>query len=107
MGITFGDKAEVKVDGDMVGGDQVKIAVSDDAWQSVAGTIAGGEGDLDEKADAMQALSALRHELAKEEPHKSMAEAFAGTIKRLAPKAFEVLLAAVPELVKMLPGLIK
>lgn len=107
MGITFGDEARVQVDGDMVGGDQVKTVVSEDAWRAVAATIAEEPGaDLASKGCATMALAGIREETKKDTPDPGKIEGFANTIKRLAPGAFKVLLAAVPELVKLVPQLL-
>lgn len=107
MGITFGNEAKVQVEGDMVGGDQVKVAISEDAWQAVAATIAEEPGvDLASKGCATMALSSIREETKKETPDPNRIEGFANTIRRLAPGAFKVLLAAVPELVKLVPHLL-
>jgi hypothetical protein len=103
MGITFGDSAEVKVGGDMVGGDQI---ITDGAWNSVASVIADGDGALPQKTDAMQALSALRLEMAEEEPDPVKAGRFVETIRLLAPGAITALVTAVPKILEVLPALV-
>ena len=105
MGITFGDKAEVEVHGDMVGGD--KVTVNEGAWAATAATIASHPGiGQAAREEATMSLSALKAELGKDEPSRSLVEVFASGLKRLAPEAFKVLVAAAPELVKLIPALV-
>lgn len=106
MGITFGDDADVEVHGDMVGGNQVIIG--DGAWNAAAAVVASYPGvEQSAREEATMALSALRREAGKKEPNRSLIELFAGSLKRLVPEAFKVLVAAAPELVKLIPSLIQ
>jgi len=104
VGIEFGDKAQVEIHGDMVGGS--KITVTPDAWRAAASIIASGRMPLGDKEEATMSLSALRAELEKDEPNGRLVHILAEGLKRLAPAAFQVLVAAAPELVKLIPALV-
>jgi len=103
MGISFGDDAEVTVEGDMVGGDQI---ISEGAWESVAAVIASSGGGLPQRTDAMQALSAIREEMKAEDPSPEKLGRFTDTIKLLAPGAITALVTAVPKILEVLPALV-
>ena len=105
MGITFGDDAKVKVQGDMVGGD--KVTINEGVWNAAAAVIAS-QADISPAAreEATRSLSALRAEAAKDEPNPTLLDLFGRSLKQLAPQAFKVLVAAAPEIVKLIPALV-
>lgn len=105
MGITIGEGATIEFGGDMVGGD--KIVVPQGAWSASAARIVSEEGLPQQlKEQATQALASLHLEMAKDEPDTKKMNRLVEILKRLVPGAIEILVAAAPEIVKIIPGLL-